>query len=61
MPTIHYLNVLDGDCSAIKHYSGHVTIIDVCNARKENALLEKVMASRAAEEKGLTGNFNQKR
>ncbi len=60
MPTIHYLNVLDGDCSAIKHNSGHVTVIDVCNASEENALLEKVMASRAAEEKGLMGNFNQK-
>lgn len=34
----HFLNVKNGDCSIIEHGSGHVTIVDVCNARlPENA------------------------
>jgi|SRR5579884_962950 beta-lactamase superfamily II metal-dependent hydrolase len=61
MPTIHYLNVRKGDCSLIEHASGHATVIDVCNAQKEDAVLEKVMASLASEERGVSGNFNQKK
>src|SRR5712692_3218454 len=61
MPTIHYLNLLAGDCSVITHHSRHVTVIDVCNAKDESPLLEKVMALRAAEERGVMGNFNQKK
>jgi beta-lactamase superfamily II metal-dependent hydrolase len=34
MPTFHYLNVKQGDCSIIQHTSGHVTVIDVFNAKK---------------------------
>ena len=33
MPTIHFLNVKSGDCSIIEHYSGHKTVIDICNAQ----------------------------
>src|SRR5581483_11316434 len=61
MPTIHYLNVRKGDCSLIEHASGHATVIDVCNAQKEDAVLKKVMASLASEERGVSGNFNQKK
>ena len=32
--TFHFLNVKNGDCSIIEHGSGHVSVIDVCNARK---------------------------
>ena len=32
--SFHFLNVKDGDCSVIEHGSGHVSVIDVCNARK---------------------------
>jgi beta-lactamase superfamily II metal-dependent hydrolase len=32
MPQVHFLNVREGDCNVIQHYSGHVTVIDVCNA-----------------------------
>jgi competence protein ComEC len=64
MPIIHFLNVNDGDCSVITHYSGHVTLIDVCNAKdpeeQENPLLEKANTVLAALEKG-PGNFNQKK
>ncbi len=60
MPIIHFLNVKNGDCSIIKHYSGHITVIDVCNAKPEETLLETAVAKAlAALEKG-PGNFNQK-
>lgn len=32
--TFHFLNVKNGDCSIIKHGSGHVSVVDTCNARK---------------------------
>ena len=32
MAVIHYLNVKQGDCSIIQHNTGHVSVIDVCNA-----------------------------
>jgi len=41
MPKVHFLNVCEGDCTVIEHNSGHVTVIDVCNAGPEDALLEK--------------------
>lgn len=37
MPVVHFLNVDPGDCSIIQHGSGRVTVIDVCEARAENA------------------------
>ena len=62
MPTIHFLNVKDGDCSIIQHSSGRVSVIDVCNAKstdsdesKEEMTFAKMMATR-----GVRGNFNQK-
>jgi len=60
MPTIHFLNVKQGDCSVITHYSGHVTVIDVCNAKPTSRLTEAISARAARTERGLTGNFNQK-
>lgn len=41
MSRFHFLNVKNGDCSIIEHGSGHVSVIDICNARldeKEQAL-----------------------
>ena len=35
MARFHFLNVKNGDCSIIEHDSGHVSIVDVCNARLE--------------------------
>jgi beta-lactamase superfamily II metal-dependent hydrolase len=62
MPTLHYLNVKQGDCSIIQHVSGHVTVIDVCNAKSES-LQEAVVTMRLlkAAERGVLGNFNQKK
>ncbi len=33
MPTVHFLNVCDGDCSIIQHGSGRVSVIDICNGK----------------------------
>lgn len=31
MPSVHFLNVAPGDCTIIRHGSGHVTMIDICD------------------------------
>jgi len=61
MPTIHYLNVKEGDCSVIEHYSGNVTVIDVCNAKAEDFISEIIKARLAIKKLGVSGNFNQKK
>lgn len=33
MPTVHFLNVCNGDCSIIQHGSGRVSVIDICNGK----------------------------
>lgn len=43
MPRFHFLNVKSGDCSIIEHGSGHVSVVDVCNARLEEN--EKALSS----------------
>lgn len=35
MPTLHFLNVLEGDCNIIQHGSGRITVMDVSNAYNE--------------------------
>lgn len=54
MPIIHFLNVLDGDCtiiqhdkieeSTVKHAAGRVSVIDVSNASKDKKLLTPARA-----------------
>lgn len=61
MATIHFLNVKEGDCSVIEHNSGHITVIDVCNAKTRELLTEAVLARLATAERGITGNFQQKK
>jgi hypothetical protein len=64
MPLIHFLNVKDGDCSIIQHYSGRATVIDVCNAVKPDVQFyeTKILQEREYSQKMRgTGNFNQKR
>lgn len=61
MPTVHYLNVKQGDCSMIKHRSGRISVLDVCSARIEAPLIAALKSIRLKEaEKGIHGNFNQK-
>ena len=64
MPTVHFLNVNDGDCSVIEHASERITVIDVCNAKAADETAKKVdrfMRAASSLEKGVNGNFNQKK
>jgi len=52
MPTIHFLNVLEGDCNIIQHGSGRITVMDVSNAYNDEDTPEEkaVKASRQRQE-----------
>ncbi|MYE39765.1 MAG: hypothetical protein F4X27_06015 [Chloroflexi bacterium] len=61
MPTIHFLNVKEGDCSVIQHGSGRVSVIDVCNAKPSYTEVSKSeMALATMATRAVQGNFNQK-
>ena len=61
MPTIHFLNVKEGDCSVIQHGSGRVSVIDVSNAKPSDTDESKLEMSLASVmTRGVQGNFNQK-
>ena len=61
MPTIHFLNVNEGDCSVIQHSSGRVSVIDVCNAKPSDSQESRANMSRTAMvTRSVQGNFNQK-
>ncbi|MEI9992069.1 MAG: hypothetical protein WDM86_18785 [Rhizomicrobium sp.] len=63
MGIFHFLNVKQGDCSIIEHPNGHVTVIDVCNARHDYSAqdneLTKFLRAEAARQ-SPKGNFGQK-
>lgn len=62
--TFHFLNVKEGDCCIIEHgQSGHVSVIDVCNARREvvqKSALEEAYLQILAERSQTSGNYQQK-
>ncbi|MDP9315440.1 MAG: hypothetical protein M3R24_32030 [Chloroflexota bacterium] len=63
MPVVHFLNVKNGDCSVIQHGSGHVSVIDVCNARfpeGREAALTKSFQPLPQTPRTAPINFNQK-
>lgn len=61
MPTIHFLNVKEGDCSIIQHGSGRVSMIDVCNAKRSDSQVSIVeMAMAKSMTRAVLGNFGQK-
>lgn len=69
MARFHFLNVKNGDCSIIEHNSGHVSVVDVCNARLpqniralslEELTLLTFEAGALAEATGARKNYNQK-
>jgi len=60
MPVVHFLNVNHGDCSIIQHYSGHVTVIDVCNASSVGEPVQLSENARYQKSAGVLGNFNRK-
>ena len=48
MASVHMLNVAPGDCTIIRHNSGRVTMIDICDGNLEEASeLEKLLAEDA--------------
>lgn len=49
MATIHFLNVLEGDCNIIQHDSGRVSVIDVSNAYNETDTPEESAAKKEKE------------
>ena len=57
--TFHFLNVKDGDCSIIEHGSGHVSVIDVCNAEKVTTPMSDLELKSITER--VSGNFQQKK
>ena len=61
MATFHFLNVREGDCSFIQHNSGHVSVIDVCNAQTVDVVEDRRLMLMAKAERGIAGNFQQKR
>ena len=61
MPKVHFLNVKDGDCNVIEHTSGHVTVIDVCNAAPVDMVKDQQLKIRARQfRSSLSGDFGQK-
>jgi beta-lactamase superfamily II metal-dependent hydrolase len=68
MATIHFLNVLEGDCNIIEHDSGHISVIDVCNADDGNKTYEESLVRESRERKSMFSskvpatrkNYNQK-
>lgn len=59
--TFHFLNVKDGDCSIIEHGSGHVSVIDVCNAAKVTKLMSVSELAYWTKRAKTAGNFQQKK
>ena len=57
--TFHFLNVKEGDCSIIEHGSGHVSVIDVCNAEKVTTPMSDSELKSFTER--VSGNFQQKK
>jgi beta-lactamase superfamily II metal-dependent hydrolase len=63
MPVLHFLNVKTGDCSILKHISGHITVIDVSNAKALTEIqksYDSLLSEVSKSDRGLLGNFNQK-
>ena len=61
MGIVHFLNVKEGDCTWIKHPSGHNTVIDVSNANEiEETLTEDFLANALFKSNNKPGNHNRK-
>lgn len=55
MATIHFLNVLEGDCNIIQHDTGRVTVMDVSNAYNDEDTVEE-KAVQASKEREMMRN-----
>lgn len=58
MPTIHFLNVLEGDCNIIQHSSGRVTVMDVSNAYNEEFTDAELAAKESKERENRRNRTN---
>ena len=70
MATIHFLNVLEGDCNIIQHDSGRVTVMDVSNAYNDEDTEEEKAVKVSKEREEMRNrthvpfdkkNYNQKK
>jgi len=64
MGIFHFLNVRDGDCSIIQHPSGHITVVDVCNASVDSAtekVIKEALAKVLVDKSTAHGNYAQKK
>lgn len=64
MSTVHFLNVLQGDCNIIEHSnSNRVTVIDVCNADSDGVYQNAELRDAIKEDISdtTTGNYGQKK
>lgn len=60
MSTLHFLNVLEGDCTILQHNSGRVTLFDVNNAFVEESKKRQEALFELTKAEIPRGNFNQK-
>lgn len=60
MPTLHFLNVGQGDCTWIKHSDGKNTVVDICNGRSPSRQPMRGLLSLLEGPTSLGGNFGQK-
>lgn len=56
MSKIHFLNVLEGDCSIIEHETNHISVIDICNGNGQDKSFESMEFFSDTPK----GNYNQK-
>jgi competence protein ComEC len=55
MPSVHFLNVCPGDCTVIRHASGRVSMIDICDGNIADDLVKADLAE--ARRISPRGNF----
>jgi len=60
MSRLHFLNVLEGDCTIIQHNSSHVSVVDVCNGNSEEDIIKSKAEILAEKYLIEAGNYNQK-
>ena len=55
MASVHFLNVAPGDCTIIRHASGRVSMIDICDGNIEEQVIKADLAE--ARRMSPRGNF----
>lgn len=60
MERLHFLNVLDGDCTIIQHSSTRNTVIDVCNGNSTTPHTIEPLPPKSERSDNTDGNYGQK-